>query len=181
MTPAVNPYASPETTELVPQSDEDPPSVPKLFSFEGRLGRMRLVAYLFVPTLLTVPLAFAALMLASELPALGFGGYAIVLLAHTVFTVSVYVRRLHDLDQPGLLMLLLLVPLVNLLLLAYLFFFRGTEGSNHYGAPTVPNSAGVKAAFGFGLAFLLLVPILAAIAIPAFTQYVERAQQSQLP
>jgi uncharacterized membrane protein YhaH (DUF805 family) len=181
MTAAVNPYASPETDELVPEGDDAPPSVPRLFTFDGRLGRMRMVAYIFMPTFLTLPLAFASLMLASDLPALGFGAYAIVILAHTIFTFSVYVRRLHDLDQSGLLTLLMLVPLVNILLGIYLLFFRGTEGSNRYGAPTVPNSTGVKVAFGLCLAFMVLVPIVAAVAIPAFTQYMERAQQSQLP
>jgi len=49
--------------------------------------------------------------------------------------VSSYVRRLHDINQSGLLTLLLFVPLANLILPLYLLFTPGTQGTNKYGNP----------------------------------------------
>ncbi|HEV2403598.1 MAG TPA: DUF805 domain-containing protein [Candidatus Saccharimonadales bacterium] len=50
-------------------------------------------------------------------------------------TISAYVRRLHDVNQSGLLTLLVFVPFVNLLLFLYLLFAPGTQGANKYGNP----------------------------------------------
>ncbi len=49
--------------------------------------------------------------------------------------ISAYVRRLHDVNQSGLLTLLIFVPFVNLLLFLYLLFAPGTQGANKYGNP----------------------------------------------
>jgi uncharacterized membrane protein YhaH (DUF805 family) len=49
--------------------------------------------------------------------------------------ISAYVRRLHDVNQSGLLTFLILVPFVNLLLFLYLLFAPGTQGANKYGNP----------------------------------------------
>ncbi len=49
--------------------------------------------------------------------------------------ISSYVRRLHDVNQSGLLTLLIFVPFVNLLLFLYLLFAPGTQGPNKYGNP----------------------------------------------
>jgi uncharacterized membrane protein YhaH (DUF805 family) len=42
------------------------------------------------------------------------------------------VRRLHDQDKTGWLALLGLIPLINLVLLVFMFL-EGTKGSNQYG------------------------------------------------
>ena len=41
--------------------------------------------------------------------------------------------RLHDLDHTGWLSLLMFIPLVNILFVIYILFFRGTVGDNRYG------------------------------------------------
>lgn len=180
MTTAANPYTSPQTTDLTGARDEAP-VVPRVFSYSGRLGRMRLVAYTFYMSLITVPLGWAAmaLMFAGSW-LLGTLVYIAVLGVSLVFGLSLYVRRLHDLNQSGIWVLLLVLPLVNLCLLIYLLFFRGVDGANQYGPEPAANSTGVKAGFVLTLVFMILVPILAAVSIPAYQDYTERAQQSQL-
>ncbi|MEQ8368556.1 MAG: DUF805 domain-containing protein [Roseicyclus sp.] len=49
-------------------------------------------------------------------------------------SISVGVRRLHDLDKSGWWLLIALVPLIGFLVLLYFFVQRGTEGSNQFGA-----------------------------------------------
>ena len=47
---------------------------------------------------------------------------------------AISVRRLHDLDKDGLLVLLTFVPLLNGFFELYLLFAPGTVGDNRYGA-----------------------------------------------
>jgi hypothetical protein len=81
-----------------------------------------------------------------------------------------YIQRAHDMDWGGWASLLCLIPLVNLIFV----FKAGTLGVNRFGAPPPPNGIGVKigAFVMFGIFFL--GGILAAIAIPAYQQYVQR-------
>lgn len=179
MSTAANPYASPQTTDLAQEVGENPVE-PKVFSFSGRLGRMRLVAYTFVSSLVVMPLAAIGMGIMIGGSAVGGLIYFAVLAASTVYCVSLYIRRLHDLNQSGWWTLLFLVPLANIGLMIFIFFFRGNDGSNQYGAPTTPNSGGVKAVFIAGLVLMLVMPILAAVSIPAYQDYVQRTQQAQM-
>lgn len=43
------------------------------------------------------------------------------------------IRRLHDLNRAGWLVLLFFLPYVNISLAIYLLFFKGTDGANQYG------------------------------------------------
>lgn len=179
MSTTANPYASPQTTDLAHEPDEAR-AEPKVWSFSGRLGRMRLVAYTFYMSLITMPLVWVAMaFMFSDNFGLGVLVYLAVLGGSLMFGVSMYARRLHDLNQPGIWLLLLIVPLVNLGLMIYLFFFRGNDGANQYGPKPTANSTGVKVGFVLALVFVLVMPILAAVSIPAYQDYVERAQQSQ--
>ena len=47
--------------------------------------------------------------------------------------LSLYVRRLHDLDHGSLMVLLAFIPLISFFFAVYLMFFRGTIGPNSYG------------------------------------------------
>jgi uncharacterized membrane protein YhaH (DUF805 family) len=48
-------------------------------------------------------------------------------------SISVSVRRLHDLNCRGWWFLLSLIPLINILLFIWLLFFRGIKGENRFG------------------------------------------------
>ena len=76
--------------------------------------------------------------------------------------------------------LLNLVPLANLALYLVLLIMPGTQGANRFGDPPPPNSTGV-------IVLALVVPIIAviglvaAIAIPAYQDYTERAAREAGP
>lgn len=100
--------------------------------------------------------------------------YLVMLYFSFVFTI----RRLHDRNHTGWLSLLILVPLLNLIFILYLIFAKGDDRSNQYG-PRRTTKAWEKV---LGLIYVLIFPIgiLAAIAIPAYQDYVTRAQQAQM-
>ena len=47
--------------------------------------------------------------------------------------VMTYVKRLHDLDKSAVWIILCVIPLINMLFLAYLCLIKGTDGDNKYG------------------------------------------------
>ena len=49
------------------------------------------------------------------------------------FSLAQGVKRLHDLDKSGWLILLMFVPIVNALFGLYMLFADGTVGPNQYG------------------------------------------------
>jgi uncharacterized membrane protein YhaH (DUF805 family) len=63
-----------------------------------------------------------------------YGPFQLILALGTLVpSIACVVRRLHDQDKSGWLALLGLIPLVNLVLLVFMFL-EGTRGSNQYGA-----------------------------------------------
>jgi heme/copper-type cytochrome/quinol oxidase subunit 2 len=84
-------------------------------------------------------------------------------------------RRLNDLNRSGWWFLLLIVPIVNLLMAIYLVFFPGSDGSNNFGPAPKANSLGVMI-LGWSMPVIFFVGILAAIAIPAYQDYLSRVQ-----
>ncbi len=43
------------------------------------------------------------------------------------------IKRAHDLDKPGWIVIGFLIPVVDIILAIYLLFFKGTDGPNQYG------------------------------------------------
>ena len=50
-----------------------------------------------------------------------------------VLLIFNYIKRFHDLKYSGGMCFLLVIPIVNLILLFDLFFWKGTQGPNKYG------------------------------------------------
>lgn len=179
----------------------------KFFGIEGRIGRLRYLAWYLAAGLIALVVGgiffglFIALGVGSEISlltiAVGLTG-ALALIPMIVFYIQIGVKRLHDMGWSGWLLLLSLLPYVGAAfsvipgvgdVLYSLFSIAGgvfsiimlvvpgSHGANRFGPPPPPNSRGVKI-----LASLwLLVPvfgILAAIAIPAYQDYTERAQSA---
>jgi uncharacterized membrane protein YhaH (DUF805 family) len=176
------PYATPTSNvaEVLPEFAEL-----QLFGVTGRLGRLRYLAWSLAVTasaLIAAGLAFgvsAALGMSGGTSLLTIiGGLlgSVVIVAMMVFGIQIGVKRLHDIGWSGWLLLLNLVPVVGSVFSIILLVVPGGAGANRFGPPPPPNSLGVKV-----LASLwLLVPILlAAIAIPAYQDYVERARDAQ--
>lgn len=187
---AANPYSAPVSDVRMTGGGGEEYGTVKFFSFSGRLGRLRYLAYAFAMFVLT----WLAVMLFSVVVAgIGaasggeaFGGALaiglVVILYGVMLLLSLMlaVQRIHDFNATGWLALLLLVPYVNILFGLALWFVPGTNGENRYGLKTPPNSTGVKVlAIGAPIVMVFVIGVLAAIAIPQYQMYVERAKQQQ--
>ncbi|MFK5950732.1 MAG: DUF805 domain-containing protein [Methylococcales bacterium] len=178
-----NPYESPQTTAGINQLES---YKPEIFSAKGRIGRLRYLAYSMIYNFLIM--FFLGILMAIMIPMLNNSDtgeaspmmtLVMVLMYLPVFYIFFIVarRRLHDLDRTGWLSLLMLVPLINVIFGLYLLFGAGSSGTNKYGPPPQPNSA-VEIVVGL-IAPVVIIVILAAIAIPSYQDYVQRAQEVQ--
>jgi uncharacterized membrane protein YhaH (DUF805 family) len=142
----------------------------RLFAVAGRIGRVRYIGY-------TIGVWLLGAMLAGVLGALGkFGALLgmLVWVGMLVLMFTLTIQRAHDFNTTGWLSLLALIPLVNFIF----WFIPGTDGDNDYGAPTTPNST--LTIVLVLVAPLLIISILAAIALPAYNDYVKRAKAMQM-
>ncbi|NVJ66772.1 MAG: DUF805 domain-containing protein [Gammaproteobacteria bacterium] len=181
-----NVYQAPESD--ITTHDNDATQPVKLFNAKGRMGRVRYVAYTVGLTLL-IYMAFllVALVAGASVGAAGggegltsvLGGAGIILFAAfyifiLAITIWATIQRCHDFNVSGWLTLLLIIPFA-----VFVFWFvPGTKGENKYGLKPEPN----KAIHWIGATvapILMVVGILAAIAIPAYQDYVERAKSAQ--
>ncbi|MCI0581342.1 MAG: DUF805 domain-containing protein [Chloroflexi bacterium] len=171
-----NPYQRPQAA--VADNDEPEYQAVRIFRAAGRIGRVRYIAYTVGLPLLIVGLAAIVVGVLERVlgggRAIGIpllvGAYGAVLIAYVFLTI----QRCHDFDVSGWLSIVfVLVPLAVLLL----WIIPGTRGSNRYGAPTEPNST-LAVVGALVLPFVFVTGIVAAIAIPAYQDYVKRAQQA---
>lgn len=152
----------------------------KIFGVDGRIGRLRFLAY---STGVYLVLGLGAGLLQAMLIAVaGNGGGAIIVgiigllvLAQLVFYFMFAIQRSHDMNVSGWLSLILLIPLIGALVF---MFAPGTKGPNNYGAPPPPNNAGVYI-LGLLMPIIGVIGILAAIAIPAYQGYITKAKEMQ--
>lgn len=171
---STNPYQTP-TGQLT--TDDQAYGEVKFFSPSSRINRLRYWAHSMVFTfaMLGVFAIIGALgALVSTYVAIGLG--VIAYIAMVVFSFILIIQRLHDLNKTGWMSLLSIIPFANIYLFVLLIFFKGTEGRNDYGLQTPPNKTWHWImAFSFPV-LMGLIGILAAIALPAYQNYVERAQ-----
>ena len=114
------------------------------FTFDGRLNRR--------PYILRFLLRNAIIWCLGLIIAAFFtpGGTMFEILAFALTFIaalsclSLYVRRLHDLDH-GPLVLLAFIPLISFFFAIYLMFFRGTIGPNSYGPDPLADGRGIDA------------------------------------
>ena len=184
--------------------DGEPASEIRFFSYSSRIGRLRYFAYGMGVFLLLLPaLILAGVLFALKIyfPAFLLCGAAYLFLITMSFVFAV--RRLHDLDASGWWSLIIgaamlstmlgmlqpgsgnlawirgLLGLAEFVLVLILLFKQGSPGDNRFGPPPPPNSTWVVV----GAWSFLVVPvfggILAAIAIPAYQDYVARSQTAE--
>lgn len=164
-----NPYSAPDAELATGSFDTYNPSI---FSFSGRIGRLRYIAYSFGVSLILMGVMMPIVGVSAMMdPTAGMSGlsliaYILLNIVSLVITIMFGKRRLNDLNRSGWYLLLFIIPLVNLLFIIYIIFFAGTDGDNDYGSKAKPNTLGVKILALF-LPTVFLLGIAAAIIIPA--------------
>ncbi len=170
------PYTPPSAD--MAQVDSEETYQPKIWSVEGRIGRLRYLGYgMLVPLVILLAIGVVSGILA----AVGGGMLAMVplFLGYVVMIASSFVfmkRRLNDLGKTGWMGLLSLVPFVNLIFGLYLVFAEGEKGRNQYGPAPCPNPPGMVWVIAVPFISIFVIGILAAIALPAYQDYVNRAK-----
>ena len=166
---ASNPYTAPRS-----DAPEDTAyGEVRVFSARGRIGRARYVAYSIGLALLisltmgvVIGLSGPSPDAAKQLPVLAVG-YGLILIIHAFLSI----QRAHDFGASGWLAIAAFVPLVNLLF----WFIPGTTGANRFGPRPPPNGWGALV-LACLLPLLFAIGVIAAIALPIYSQYVQQAQ-----
>jgi uncharacterized membrane protein YhaH (DUF805 family) len=177
-----NPYQPPVAAVADVGNDAETGHQPvDLFSWRGRIGRARFIAYCAWGYLLCIPVMLLLTMVAmvAGFPEAGILVGLAVFLPYTVFVVFAGVQRSHDMDWSGWTILLMLIPFVPFIWMIK----RGTAGRNRYGLPPPPNSLSVK--IGAWMMLVLTVGgILLAVAAVQFSRQFDagakKAQQKRL-
>ncbi len=110
----------------------------RFFQFKGRAARGEFILHYLAESFLYVVFIVLAAFLKSRpgTPAWFSGALGLMVIVGFVViiadSVSVTIRRLHDLDRPGSHWWLLFVPLYNIYLEFVLWFKRGTDGPNRF-------------------------------------------------
>lgn len=116
----------------------------KVFTVQGRIGRLRYLAWSLA--LMAAVSVFAAICAALMTSSLIVGGLFGTIAVAGFFIVSVQLgaQRLHDAGWSAWLLLLNLVPVVGSLFPVLMVVVPGNVGANQFGAPPPPNSKAVK-------------------------------------
>lgn len=149
----------------------------KIWSARGRIGRLRYLGYAMA--------GYFAFAIVTGILAAVIGGIAprnsplaalamLPMLGFFVMTIFLLIQRSHDMGWSGWASLAAFIPIVGLLWV----FMPGTRGANRYGPPPPPNKGGVVV-IGVVLVMVAVIGILAAIALPAYQDYVKRARAAQ--
>lgn len=165
-----NPFVPPQAElEGAGQGYADTTFQLNLFSRAGRIGRIRYIGY-------SMGLSVLIMLVTGVLAAFTWNGLFVVGYLATVYVqIMLTIKRSHDFNASGWMALLAFVPLLNLAFL----FVPGTDGPNRFGLKTAPNGhAGVVVIIA--LVGIMLIGILAAIAIPAYKQYQDRAHAARM-
>jgi len=165
-----NPYSAPDAAL---DTGQDVLYQPKIFSFSGRIGRMRYLAYGIGLNILLmavmIPLGGMTATMGGEagMSMLGMVMVGLFYIATIAISIMFAKRRLNDLNRSGWWFLLFLVPIVNLLIAIYMVFFPGSDGDNKFGPAPTSNSVGVLI-LGWMMPVFFIVGIGAAILLPQF-------------
>jgi uncharacterized membrane protein YhaH (DUF805 family) len=108
------------------------------FDFSGRSRRMEYWMFTLLQTIIVVALVIVVFSLRrsgdpEEAEALFYGIFAIYLVINVIPGLSVQVRRFHDQDLSGWLVLLGFIPYIGGFIVLIFMMIAGTKGPNKYG------------------------------------------------
>jgi uncharacterized membrane protein YhaH (DUF805 family) len=178
MPSANNPYAAPKAMVDDVDDGEHGVQLVSVFSWKGRLGRLRFLAYnLLAYVAMVIGLFLVALLI------MFFGGSQhqvnnflyLALIPYGVLAIMWGIQRSHDMNWSGWTVLIACIPVVGLVWIAK----AGTKGRNSFGSPPPPNGLFVKI-MGLCLPVVGIIGIVAAIALPAYQGYAQRAKANQV-
>jgi uncharacterized membrane protein YhaH (DUF805 family) len=109
--------------------------------FDGRAGRAEF--WWFV---LANFLAYIVLAILMQISGIFFLLYIVYALGVLIPSLAVAIRRLHDTDKSGWLLLLGLIPFVGFIILLVFYIQEGTSGPNQYGPGPEPATTGTATA-----------------------------------
>lgn len=154
----------------------------------GRFGRRSYLAWnmlmgfclMLVGILAAVILPGANPFLSPDgsLPMLSLVVMGLIYIAAIYFSIIFLIRRLHDRNHSGWLSLLMLVPIANILFALYALFAPGNRNHNQFGHPRT--TRGWENVLAILYILLIVLGIAAAIAVPSYQDYVNRAKQATL-
>jgi uncharacterized membrane protein YhaH (DUF805 family) len=159
----VNPYLPPGAAVADVGLGEEAGHQPiQLFSWRGRIGRARFIAYSVWGYLLTIVVLFVLGMVASMFgnPLIGLVVGLVGVIPYALLIGFASVQRSHDMGWSGWSTLLMLIPFVGLVWVIK----GGTPGRNPYGLPPPPNPLSVVIG-----AWLMLVLFIGGIALAAYS------------
>lgn len=175
-----NPYAASSHT-LTEADFQDETYEPRFFSWHGRLGRIRYLAFLVVGfwggafLLGLLVAALAPFLIGNDDPSIGV--ILTVWLPLLTLLLVQSKRRFNDLGLASGFSWLMLVPFLNALVFLYLLFAPGTSGPNRYGKPPVKNT--VTLIVGALLLPTLFLLIVGFAAVNAYRDYQRKTQQHE--
>lgn len=168
----MNQYAAPQAHVADVASFEGTGEL-KVFSSEGRIGRLRYLAWSMAAGLIHAALSgVMTFALAGSAMFMLFSIVAFVVMLW--FSVIIGVKRCHDMNISGWWTLTIIFPLIVFVWI----FVPGSKTANQYGPPPPPNNWGVRIlALLFPVFFA--IGIIAAVALPAYSSYVNKARAAQ--
>ncbi len=146
-----SPYASP--TAIIEQSIDDVGEL-NIWGVEGRLGRMRYIAWSMVFMLAMAPAMLICILALKASALLGSLLITVTAVVAMIIGIQISVKRLHDIGWSGWLLLISLIPVVGSIFQILIFVLPGSQGSNRYGAPAPANSTAVKVLFWIWIALM---------------------------
>ena len=105
--------------------------ISKIFSVNGRLNRQKYFFYSLIIYVLLV-------VIDRDLNSIFFLLIGVFLLYQLL---RIRIKRFHDINRSGVYCFGALVPFYNIYLLFLLYFSKGTEGNNAYGADLLKHAA----------------------------------------
>ncbi|MCF6195431.1 MAG: DUF805 domain-containing protein [Emcibacter sp.] len=100
----------------------------KYFTISGRACRSEYWYYV----LFIILVSFGLMMVSMIIPFLAMLGM-VFSLATIIPSITVAIRRLHDIDRSGWWLLISFIPLIGTIVLLIFFVKQGTEGPNDFG------------------------------------------------
>ena len=183
-----NPYSAP--TAVINEADfGDHTYEPKIFSWNGRIGRLRYVAFSWAVAMLIS--LITGVLAAVLIPAMHLGTdrngplfaiMGLIYIPNIILTVTMGKRRLNDLNRSGWWLLLNLTLIIIPIFGLYLLLAPGTDGSNNFGPKPAKNPAILWVPMVLAILGIVYVSITA---VTAYNDYAHRAkaaaaQQQQL-